>query len=164
MAVLRRRCLEGWTHGYSIIVGEGGAWILTATIPSLRTLINQPAAPPHLVAVQVWRVVGISFVILLGLVNLPALFALPTGLGEITAGLNGRTSSAFKHTRAKAVWSGAVPSQREPIFPIRIRLRQTARARAKKISLMDRDRSICSDYREGNGCPIGTGETRGMSR
>jgi hypothetical protein len=45
--------------------------------------------------------VGISFVILLGLVNLPALFALPTGLGEITAGLNGRTSSAFKHTRAK---------------------------------------------------------------
>jgi len=101
MAVLRRRCLEGWTHGYSIIVGEGGAWILTATIPSLRTLINQPAAPPHLVAVQVWRVVGISFVILLGLVNLPALFALPTGLGEITAGLNGRTSSAFKHTRAK---------------------------------------------------------------
>jgi hypothetical protein len=71
----------------AFIIGLGGAWIAATMIPPLRALIDQPATQPSLVALQVWRVLGISFLILLALGELPPLFALPAGLGDIAAGL-----------------------------------------------------------------------------
>jgi hypothetical protein len=71
----------------AVLIGLGGAWIAATTIPSLRALIDQPAMQPSLVALQVWRVVGVVFLILLSRGQLPALFALPAGLGDIATGL-----------------------------------------------------------------------------
>ena len=56
-------------------------------IPSLRALIEQPATQPRLGALQVWRVLGVIFLVLLSQGQLPPLFALPAGLGDIAAGL-----------------------------------------------------------------------------
>jgi hypothetical protein len=43
--------------------------------------------PPVLIGVQVYRVIGAVFVILLGLGELPAHFALPAGWGDVVVGL-----------------------------------------------------------------------------
>ena len=56
-------------------------------IPSLRALIEQPATQTSLVTLQVARVVGAVFLILLSRGQLPPLFALPAGLGDIATGL-----------------------------------------------------------------------------
>ena|SRR6516162_6069368 len=47
--------------------------------------------------------------------------------------------------------------------PFRMRLRQTEHARAEKgLSLRGTEiSSLCRDYGEGDGCPIGTRETKG---
>ena len=71
----------------AFLVGLGTAWIAATALPSLRTLIDQPATQANLVALQVWRILGINFLILLALGKLPPLFALPAGLGDIAAGL-----------------------------------------------------------------------------
>lgn len=71
----------------AVAIALGGAWIAATTIPSLRALIDQPATQPSLVALQSWRVVGVVFLVLLSQGQLPALFALPAGLGDIAAGL-----------------------------------------------------------------------------
>lgn len=71
----------------AFLIGLGTTWIAATALPSLRALIDQPATQASLVALQVWRVLGINFLILLALGKLPPLFALPAGLGDIAAGL-----------------------------------------------------------------------------
>jgi hypothetical protein len=71
----------------AFLIGLGGAWIAATAVPSLRALIDQPATQPSLVALQLWRVVGVLFLVLLSRGQLPPLFALPAGLGDIAAGL-----------------------------------------------------------------------------
>ncbi len=65
----------------------GGAWFATTAVPSLRALLGHRASQPSLIALQSWRVLGVNFLILYALGKLPALFALPAGLGDIAAGL-----------------------------------------------------------------------------
>jgi len=67
-------------------VGLAGAWSAVLASPALRALISRPRVQSRLIAVQVWRILGITFLVLFYLGQLPALFALPAGLGDITAG------------------------------------------------------------------------------
>lgn len=54
--------------------------------PALRRVIA--AAPlPALIGVQVYRLIGVAFVVLLALGHLPAHFAVPAGWGDIVVGL-----------------------------------------------------------------------------
>jgi hypothetical protein len=71
----------------AFIIGLVAAWVAATAIPSLRALIEQPATQPSLVALQLWRVVGFIFLVLLSRGQLPPLFAQPAGLGDIAAGL-----------------------------------------------------------------------------
>ena len=71
----------------AVAIALGGAWVAATAIPSLRALIDQPATQPSLVALQLWRVIGVVFLVLLAQGQLPPLFALPAGLGDIAAGL-----------------------------------------------------------------------------
>lgn len=71
----------------AFLIGLSGVWIAVTTIPSLRALIEQPATQTSLVTIQVGRVVGAVFLILLTRGQLPPLFALPAGLGDIATGL-----------------------------------------------------------------------------
>jgi hypothetical protein len=71
----------------AFIIGLSGAWAATMLLPPLRALIDASAIQPSLIALQVWRVVGVVFLMLLWRGQLPPLFALPAGLGDIAAGL-----------------------------------------------------------------------------
>jgi hypothetical protein len=54
----------------------------------LRTLQTSSRAQPGLVALQVWRVEGLVFLVLAALGELPWLFAIPAGLGDLAIGLS----------------------------------------------------------------------------
>jgi len=66
--------------------GIGLASVLIALSPSLRRAIGA-ASLPALVGVQVYRVIGLLFLIVLALGRLPARFAEPAGWGDIAVGL-----------------------------------------------------------------------------
>ncbi len=73
--------------GIPLVIGLAAGWIATTTLPSLRALIDQPTTQETLMTLQVWRVAGFSFLTLHTLGQLPPLFALPAGLGDIAVGL-----------------------------------------------------------------------------
>jgi hypothetical protein len=53
----------------------------------LWRLLSHPAAQSGVIALQVWRIEGAAFLILMWLARLPSLFALPAGFGDIFVGL-----------------------------------------------------------------------------
>lgn len=88
------------------LVGLGGAWIAATTIPSLRALLDEPAVQPSLIALQAWRILGITFeFLMLALGKLPPLFALPAGLGDITAGLAAPFVARRLHQPGGRIWA-----------------------------------------------------------
>ena len=71
-------------------VAAGGALLaaLFATaIPAIGTALRSPGALAWLTAPHTFRVVGVAFIIAMGLGKLPAAFALPAGLGDIAVGI-----------------------------------------------------------------------------
>jgi hypothetical protein len=70
-----------------LLLGILVPWVATLTIPALRSGLEDPLTQARLVTVQVWRVVGVAFLVLFALDKLPAAFALPAGLGDIVTGI-----------------------------------------------------------------------------
>jgi hypothetical protein len=66
--------------------GIGIALALIRLSPALRRSLAQ-ASLPALVGVQLYRVLGLEFVILTGLGQLPARFGVPAGWGDVAVGL-----------------------------------------------------------------------------
>jgi hypothetical protein len=66
--------------------GIGLALALIGVSPALRSALAE-ASLPALVGVQVYRVLGLQFVILVGMGQLPARFGLPAGWGDVAVGL-----------------------------------------------------------------------------
>ncbi len=56
-------------------------------ITGLRQIIQHKATQASLVALQFWRIEGLIFLILMALGQLPVLFALPAGIGDLLVGL-----------------------------------------------------------------------------
>jgi hypothetical protein len=74
------------TIGYGILVPILiGGWLILRSSTLARVL---EAVPQHwLIGVQVYRVLGVIFLILYGTGNLPGLFAWPSGLGDVLVGV-----------------------------------------------------------------------------
>ena len=68
------------------VAGIGSALALIAASPALRRSLAA-ASLPALVGVQVYRVLGLEFVILAALGQLPDRFAQPAGWGDVAVGL-----------------------------------------------------------------------------
>src|SRR5262249_23428380 len=62
------------------------ALLLGARIPLVSRILAQPDALWRLTVPQYFRVVGVTFLIVMALGKLPAVFALPAGLGDIAIG------------------------------------------------------------------------------
>jgi len=87
---------HGW---YRTRLGQQPPWLPIATIAFLIALLaaaripvvarslSGPNALSQLAWPHVFRVAGAAFLIMMGLGHLPALFALPAGLGDMTAGI-----------------------------------------------------------------------------
>jgi hypothetical protein len=69
-----------------LLLGIFGPWLATLTIPTLRDALEDPLTQSRLATLQVWRVLGVAFWVLLARDQLPAAFALPSGLGDIITG------------------------------------------------------------------------------
>jgi hypothetical protein len=69
-----------------LMISLGVALLLTR-IPVVSRILNQPDALWRLTVPQIFRVVGVTFLVVMALGQLPAVFALPAGLGDMAIGI-----------------------------------------------------------------------------
>src|SRR5580658_6429259 len=69
------------------VVGFFGTLLALRRIPVVARALAAPGLASRLEYPHTFRVEGVAFLILMALGHLPALFALPAGLGDIAAGL-----------------------------------------------------------------------------
>jgi hypothetical protein len=71
-------------------VAAGGALVaalLGTAIPAVGKALDAPGALARLTVPHAFRVVGVAFIVVMALGKLPAVFALPAGLGDIAVGI-----------------------------------------------------------------------------
>jgi hypothetical protein len=87
---------HGWYHtrlGHQVpwlpvaIAGFLGALLAVSRIPVVARALTAPGMPSRLVLPHSFRVAGVVFLLTMALGHLPALFALPAGLGDIATGI-----------------------------------------------------------------------------
>jgi hypothetical protein len=87
---------HGWYHtrlGHGVpwlpiaVTGFFGALLALRRIPVVARALAAPGLASHLEYPHLFRVEGVVFLIMMALGHLPALFALPAGLGDIAAGV-----------------------------------------------------------------------------
>jgi hypothetical protein len=82
--------------------------LLAATrIPVVARILAAPGTPARLTLPHILRVVGVTFLLVMAQGHLPAIFALPAGLGDIAAGLAAPFVAwrlAHGGGRTRAVW------------------------------------------------------------
>jgi hypothetical protein len=61
--------------------------LLATRIPVISHILAQPATLPLLAIPHTWRITGVMFLTVMALGDLPAVFALPAGLGDIAIGV-----------------------------------------------------------------------------
>jgi hypothetical protein len=69
------------------LTGALAAALLFTRVPVVSRILAQPDALWRLTVPQVFRVVGVTFLVVMALNQLPAVFALPAGLGDIAIGV-----------------------------------------------------------------------------
>lgn len=86
--------------------GCGKSWPTHHIVPAVAAALRTPGAPARLVRPQTLRVAGAAFVLMLLLGRLPAVFALPAGLGDIAVGLAAPTIARrlTRGDRRGAIW------------------------------------------------------------
>jgi hypothetical protein len=72
--------------GIAIAAVIGGGLFATR-IPAVAASLNAPGALARITALQTYRVIGGLFLVALALGEIPAVFALPAGLGDIAVGV-----------------------------------------------------------------------------
>jgi hypothetical protein len=88
------------------VAGALVAFVLATRIPAVSRILDEPGMLARLVVPNTFRVVGVSFLIAMALGDLPWVFALPAGLGDIAAGL-AAPFLARKLARGEAYREGA---------------------------------------------------------
>jgi hypothetical protein len=86
---------HGWYHGPLshgpwlpvAVAGSLGMLLALSRIPVVARALNAPGMASRLLLPHSFRIEGVVFLLYLALGHLPALFALPAGLGDITTGL-----------------------------------------------------------------------------
>lgn len=69
------------------VVGFLGALLALGRIPAVRRALTGPDMIGHLLVPHTFRVAGVVFLAAMALGRMPALFALPAGLGDIATGI-----------------------------------------------------------------------------
>jgi len=85
----------------AVLAAAGVALLLS---PRLRRLLAHPAAQPGAIALQAWRIEGAAFLAVLALGQLPPLFALPAGLGDLFVGLTAPFVARLIHRPGARRW------------------------------------------------------------
>jgi hypothetical protein len=69
------------------VAGALTALLMATRIPLVSLILHEPSMLARLTITNAFRVVGVSFLIAMALGDLPWVFALPAGLGDIAAGI-----------------------------------------------------------------------------
>jgi hypothetical protein len=69
------------------VAGALATFLLAARLPAVSRILDGPDMLARLVLPNTFRIVGVSFLIAMALGDLPWVFALPAGLGDIAAGI-----------------------------------------------------------------------------
>ncbi|MPZ82376.1 MAG: hypothetical protein GEV28_19045 [Actinophytocola sp.] len=89
----------GYLAGAAVYSGRGNPWffvavagalvapLLATRIPVVARILADPGTPARLALPHTLRVIGVVFLILMTLGHLPAVFAVPAGLGDIAIGI-----------------------------------------------------------------------------
>lgn len=93
------------------LLGAVAALLLATRIPVIARILTAPGMPARLAVPQFLRVAGGVFVVALALGELPALFALPAGLGDVAVGV-----AALVVLRAFAAGRGHRPAVSLQLF------------------------------------------------
>ena len=72
-------------------------------IPGLRAILAHPASEPALIWLQVWRIDGLAVLVLMRQGELPGLFAIPAGIGDLAIGLTAPLVARTLHRRRLAI-------------------------------------------------------------
>lgn len=89
------------------LLGSMGLALAATRIPVLARILAAPGTPARLAVPQTFRVAGLVFLIVMALGELPAVFAIPAGMGDIAVGLAAPWVAwrlARGGGRRKAVW------------------------------------------------------------
>src|SRR5580704_12241160 len=78
--------LGGWFTA-TAVAGFFGTLLALRRIPVVARALTAPGMASRLEYPHTFRVEGVAFLIIMALGHLPALFALPAGLGDIAAGV-----------------------------------------------------------------------------
>jgi hypothetical protein len=87
----------------ALVVTLTGLGLAVAALPWLRAALTDPARQPRLLALHIWRIEGLAFLVLLAQGQLPALFAVPAGLGDLAIGLTAPMMARNLHRRGLAI-------------------------------------------------------------
>jgi hypothetical protein len=89
------------------VAGTLLALVAATRIPVVARILAAPHTPSRLAMPHTWRVVGVTFLLVMAQGHLPAIFALPAGLGDIATGLAAPFVAwrlAHGGGRTRAVW------------------------------------------------------------
>lgn len=89
--------------GIALMLALSGLALALAILPRLRAVLAHPRAQSALVGLQIWRIEGLAFLVLMALGQLPALFAIPAGLGDLAIGLTAPLMARNLHRRRLAI-------------------------------------------------------------
>jgi len=78
-------------------------WLAVTRLAGLRAVVTDPEAQARLLTLHVWRIEGLAFLALLALGRLPALFAVPAGVGDLAIGLTAPLMARNLHRRGLAI-------------------------------------------------------------
>lgn len=71
----------------ALVVTLTALWLAVTRLAGLRAVVTDPEVQARLLTLHVWRIEGLAFLVLLALGQLPALFAVPAGIGDLFIGL-----------------------------------------------------------------------------
>src|SRR5258708_12364542 len=89
--------------GIALVLALAGIALAVGAVPQLRAILSDPAAQPGLLGLQVWRIVGLAFLVLLELRQLPGILAIPAGIGDSAIGVTAPFVARNLHRRNLAM-------------------------------------------------------------
>ena len=93
--------------GLLLVIPLAVGAVITLASPNVRRLISQPEVQSSVISVHALRIIeGSVFVVMVPLGVLPAIFALPAGLGDVLVGLSALAASRWitSGRRRRVVW------------------------------------------------------------
>jgi len=87
----------------ALVVTLAVLWLAGTRLAGVRAVVTDPEVQPRLLTLHVWRIEGLAFLVLLALGQLPALFAVPAGVGDLAIGLTAPLMALNLHRRGLAI-------------------------------------------------------------